>query len=56
MLMKNKKTGEVEGLHYGPAMDALAAGTHKVVNEPAEHGKDAPKGKPEVKAETKLKA
>lgn len=35
MRVKNKETGEVVGMHYGPAMEAVAAGTHEVVNEDA---------------------
>lgn len=32
MLVKNKKSGETETLRYGAAMDAVAAGTHALVN------------------------
>jgi hypothetical protein len=31
MLVKNK-LGDVEAMHYGPAMEAVAAGTHVIVN------------------------
>lgn len=31
MKMRNKETGEVESLHYGPAQEAFRAGTHDYV-------------------------
>ena len=36
MLVKNKQSGEIEGLRYGQAMEAVEAGTHEVVNELAD--------------------
>jgi hypothetical protein len=42
MLMKDKKTGEIVGMRYGAAMDAQAAGTHEVVNEPADPANPPP--------------
>ncbi|WP_430254266.1 hypothetical protein [Neorhizobium sp. DAR64872/K0K18] len=32
MQVKNVKTGEVETLRHGPAVDAATAGTHEFVN------------------------
>lgn len=32
MLVKNKKSGEVENMRHGPATDAVSAGTHEFVN------------------------
>jgi len=32
MLVKNKKSGEVEAMRHGPAVDAVTAGTHEFVN------------------------
>lgn len=32
MLVKNAKSGEVETMRYGPAMAAVDAGTHTIVN------------------------
>lgn len=32
MLVKNKKSGDIETLRHGPATDAVAAGTHEFVN------------------------
>jgi hypothetical protein len=32
MQVKNVKTGEVETLRHGPAVDAVTAGTHEFVN------------------------
>jgi hypothetical protein len=32
MLVKNKKSGDIETLRHGPATDAVSAGTHEFVN------------------------
>lgn len=32
MLVKNKKSGDIETLRHGPATDAVAAGTHEFAN------------------------
>jgi hypothetical protein len=32
MLVKNKKSGEVEAMRHGPATDAVTAGTHTFAN------------------------
>lgn len=32
MLVKNSKSGDIESMHYGPAMAAVEAGTHVIVN------------------------
>lgn len=32
MQVKDKKSGEVVGMRYGPAMAAIEAGTHEIVN------------------------
>lgn len=32
MLVKNKKSGDIETMRHGPATDAVAAGTHEFVN------------------------
>lgn len=46
MLMKDKQSGETVGMRYGPAMAALDAGTHEVVNETPKPG-DEPEKVPE---------
>ncbi|MBU1313607.1 MAG: hypothetical protein KJ947_11585 [Alphaproteobacteria bacterium] len=32
MMLRNKTTGEIEHLRYGPATNAVSAGTHEFVN------------------------
>jgi hypothetical protein len=53
MKVRNIETGVVEGLRYEPAMAAVAAGTHEIVNDPETLVADtakAEKSKPVVKA------
>lgn len=51
MLVKDKKSGEVESLRYGPAMDAVTAGTHEIVVEGDAPEADEPKVEKPVKAD-----
>ncbi|HEV7293093.1 MAG TPA: hypothetical protein VGN79_12310 [Devosia sp.] len=46
MLLKNKKSGEVETMRHGPATDAVGAGTHEFVNVDGDGKVKAEKSKP----------
>ncbi|MEF2553250.1 hypothetical protein VQ042_18115 [Aurantimonas sp. A2-1-M11] len=53
MLVKNTKSGATETMRYGPAMAAVDAGTHTIVNI-GENGKPkAEKAKAKPKADEK---
>jgi hypothetical protein len=45
MLVKNKKSGATESMRYGPAMAAVEAGTHTIVNVDANGKPKAEKAK-----------
>lgn len=41
MKLRNKETGEVESLHYGPAQEAVKAGTHDFIDPADANGTSA---------------
>lgn len=51
MLVKNTKSGKTETMRYGPAMSAVDAGTHTIVNLGDDGKPKAEKAKAKPKAE-----